>query len=366
MARDRAAACHAGSAGAGRTLLVTGGAGFIGSHTCVELLSEGHKVIVADNYSNSSPGAIEAIQEMTGQRLVAYRADLRDREALGSIFSRHPIDAVIHFAAKKAVGESAEIPVEYFDVNIGGTVNLIREMLEHGVHELVFSSSCSIYGDRYDRPISEDDEPGPTNPYARSKLICEQILADTCERHRELSVIALRYFNPVGAHPSGMLGEVPNGIPNNIMPYLLQVAAGKLPALQVFGNDYPTADGSGVRDYIHVMDVADAHRVAVGYLPGETGMRALNLGTGTGVSVLDLITAFQEACGVTIPYRITGRRPGDVATLIADPSRVFKEWGWQTTYDIRAMCTDAWRFQQRHPDGYTARPASAPTATRIS
>lgn len=339
-------------------VLVTGGAGFIGSHTCVELLRHGHDVVLADNYSNSSPAAITAVREVAGRSPVTYEADLRDYQALRRIFSRHSIDAVIHFAAKKAVRESVQIPVEYFDVNIGATTNLIRAMLEHGVHQLVFSSSCSIYGDQYDRPISEDDPSAPTNPYARSKLICEQILADITARYRHLSVIALRYFNPVGAHPSGLLGEVPLGIPSNVMPYLLQVATGKLAKLQVFGNDYPTVDGSGVRDYIHVMDVADAHRVALEHLPTHTGMRALNLGTGTGISVLELIATFQEECGVTIPYEIVGRQPGDVATLIADPSMIDKKWGWRTTRDIRAMCADAWRFQQHHPDGYKEAAAS--------
>jgi UDP-glucose 4-epimerase len=334
-------------------VLVTGGAGFIGSHTCVELLRQGHDVVVADDYSNSSPAAIAAVRDVAGRPPVTYRADLRDYEAVSRIFSAHPIEAVIHFAAKKSVRESVQIPIEYFDVNIGGTTNLIRAMLDHGVRQLVFSSSCSIYGDGYDRPISEDDPPAPTNPYARSKLVCEQMLADVCVRYQDFSVIALRYFNPVGAHPSGLLGEAPLGIPSNVMPYLLQVAMGKLARLQVFGSDYPTPDGSGVRDYIHVMDVADAHRIALERLPGRAGMQALNLGTGTGISVLELIATFESECGVTIPYEIVGRQPGDVAALIADPIRAGKEWGWRTTRDIRAMCADAWRFQQRHPDGYT-------------
>lgn len=340
------------------TVLLTGGAGFIGSHTCADLLQRGYEVVVADDYSNSSPEVIAAVQDLTGRAPVVYRADLRDREAVSDIFRRHHISSVIHFAAKKAVGESVLMPIEYYDVNLSVTINLIQAMREHGVWQLVFSSSCSIYGDCYDRPITEDDPPAPVNPYARSKLMCEQILADACARYPELSVISLRYFNPVGAHPSGLLGEVPRGIPTNVMPYLLQVALGKLEKLQVFGCDYATADGSGVRDYIHVMDVVEAHRVALEQLPDGTGLRAFNLGTGTGVSVLELITAFEQECGIQIRYEIASRRPGDVATLIADPGRAHKELGWRTTRDIRAMCADAWRFQQRHPHGYPKLPES--------
>lgn len=298
-------------------VLVTGGAGFIGSHTCVELLSRGHDVVVADNYTNSSPAALDSVRALAGRPVTAYELDVRDHQALGRVFASHPIEAVIHFAAKKAVGESMQIPLEYFDINLAGTTNLLRTMHARDVRKLVFSSSCSIYGDQYAEPITEADQPRPTNPYARLKLICEQILADACARYAELSMIALRYFNPVGGHPSGLLGEDPRGVPNNVMPYMMQVAVGRLEKLTVFGTDYDTPDGSGVRDYIHVMDVAEAHCVAV-------------------------------------PYEIAGRRPGDAASAIADPSRVDKEWGWRTRRDLRAMCADAWRFQSLHPQGYNA------------
>ncbi len=333
-------------------VLVTGGAGFIGSHTCVELIDRGHDVVVVDNYSNSSPAALAAVEGLAGGSLASYEVDLRDRPALSRVFDEHPIEAVIHFAAKKSVRESVQIPVDYFDVNISGTTNLIRAMLDHNVRQLVFSSSCSIYGDQYSDPITEDCPPSPTNPYARSKLMCEQILADTCARYHDLSVISLRYFNPAGGHPSGLLGEDPSGEPGNLMPYIMQVAVGRLSQLRVFGDDYATADGSCVRDYIHVLDVADAHCVALEHLADEPGLRALNLGTGVGVSVLQLLAAVREVCGVTVPYQIVGRQPGDVASLIADASRIDKDWGWRTTRDLQAMCRDAWRFQQRHPYGY--------------
>ena len=334
------------------TILVTGGAGFIGSHTCVELLERGYEVVVVDDFSNSSPVALGAVRRLAGRALAAHEVDLRDRLGLDRIFEQHPIRAVIHFAGKKAVRQSLQIPFEYFDVNIMGTTNLLRSMVEHDVRKLVFSSSCSIYGARYSKPIAEDALPEPTNPYARSKLICEQILADTCAIYDAFTIISLRYFNPVGAHPSGSLGECPQGLPNNVMPYMMQVAAGKLPELQVFGADYDTRDGSPVRDYIHVMDVAEAHCVAVEHLDDQPGMRVLNLGAGIGVSVLELVRTFEETCGIRVPYEIVGRRAGDVPTLIADTSRVEKEWDWRTTRDISAMCRDAWRFQQLNPDGY--------------
>ena len=335
-------------------VLVTGGAGFIGSHTCAELLARGHEVVVVDNYSNSSPAALAAIAGLAGRPVVAHELDMRDHHALDEVFARYPIDAVIHFAAKKAVGESMLIPLEYFDINLAGTTNLLRAMNEHGVHKLVFSSSCSIYGGQYAAPVTEEDPPAPTNPYARSKLICEQILADACRRYPEFSMIALRYFNPVGGHPSGKLGEDPHGVPNNVMPYMMQVAVGRLEKLTVFGTDYDTPDGSAVRDYIHVMDVAEAHCVAMERLTDANGLRTLNIGTGTGVSVLQLLATFQDVCGVIVRHEIAGRRAGDVGMLIADPSRVEKEWGWRTTRDLRAMCADAWRFQSLHPNGYAA------------
>jgi UDP-glucose 4-epimerase len=322
-------------------ILVTGGAGFIGSHTCLELLRRGYHVVVADDYSNSSPTALAAVREVSGLDLTAYEVDVRDQRALGQVFSEHHVDAVIHFAARKSVRESVDVPLDYYGTNVACTISLIETMLEHDVHRLVFSSSCSIYGDRYSRPIAEGDEPGPTNPYARSKLICEQILADACRAHPGLSVIALRYFNPIGAHPSGLVGEDPQGVPGNVLPFMMQV-----------GDDYDTLDGTGVRDYIHVMDVAEAHCVALDHIRTETGKQAFNLGTGCGVSVLQLLATFQEISGTSIPYQIVGRKRGDVATLIADPSRVEELWGWRTARDLPAMCRDAWRFQGLHPGGY--------------
>ncbi|WP_405860996.1 UDP-glucose 4-epimerase GalE [Streptomyces sp. NBC_00090] len=335
------------------TLLVTGAAGFIGSHTCVELLEHGHEIVLVDNYSNSSPEAVERIAKVAGRPPAAvYEADLLDRKALGKVFENHSFDAVIHFAAKKAVGESVDLPVEYYDTNVGGTTALLRAMRDHGVHRLVFSSSCSIYGDATKVPLTESDPARPTNPYAASKWMCEQVLSDVCRRLPEFSVLALRYFNPVGAHPSGLLGEAPYGVPNNVMPYIAQVAAGRLERLRIFGDDYPTPDGTGVRDYIHVMDVAEGHRVALDHLDDESGMRVLNLGTGRGTSVRELVTAFADISEAPIPYEITGRRPGDVAELVADPTAVEQAWGWSTTRDLTAMVEDAWRFQKLNPFGY--------------
>ncbi|WP_214370091.1 UDP-glucose 4-epimerase GalE [Pseudonocardia sp. H11422] len=334
------------------TVLVTGGAGFIGSHTCLELLEHDHDVVVIDNHSNSSPGALDRVRKLAGRPLPAYEVDIRDRDALGEVFAAHRIDAVIHFAAKKAVGESMQIPLSYYDTNVGGTATLLRVMQAHDVQQLVFSSSCSIYGEAEQLPLDEQSPANPTNPYARSKWICEQMMADACTRYPDLGIIALRYFNPVGAHPSGELGEDPSGVPNNLMPYMAQVAVGRLDEVAVFGADYPTPDGTCIRDYIHVVDVADGHRLAVEHLGDETGMRVLNLGTGVGVSVLELVTAFSAASGTPLPHRIAGRRPGDVAELVADPSRVEQAWGWRTTRDLTAMCADAWRFQQLNPAGY--------------
>lgn len=336
------------------SILVTGGAGFIGSHTCVELLKRGYDVVVADNYGNSSPAALDAVRNISGGNLIVHQADMRDKRALDELLTAHEVDAVIHFAAKKSVRESTRIPIEYYGNNLGSTMGLVAAMVRHGVRKLVFSGSCSIYGGRYSDPIAEDYAPGPTNPYARTKLMCEEILQDACERWPELAVISLRYFNPIGAHPSGLLGEDPKGIPGNVLPYMMQVAVGRLERLQVYGGDWETPDGTGVRDYIHVMDVAEAHCVAMEHLADEAGMRAFNLGAGAGVSVLELLATFQQVSGVTIPYEIIGRQPGDVATLIADPSRVEKAWGWRARHGLYSMCADAWRFQSRHPNGYVA------------
>ncbi|WP_225833529.1 UDP-glucose 4-epimerase GalE [Streptomyces sp. NK08204] len=335
------------------TVLVTGGAGFIGSHTCVELLDHGYEVVVVDNHVNSSPAALDRIAKTAGRPLAAaYQADVRDRQALGEVFAAHHVDAVIHFAAHKAVGESVALPVEYYDTNVGGTCALLSVMREHAVHRLVFSSSCSVYGDARTVPLTERSPVAPTNPYAHTKLLCEQILQDVCAHLTELKVLALRYFNPVGAHPGGLLGEDPRGVPGNLMPYVAQVAVGRRDRLSVFGDDYPTPDGTGVRDYIHVMDVAEGHRVALEHLDDDTGMRVFNLGTGTGTSVLQLVAAFQEASGRSVPYQVVDRRPGDVAALVADASAVAAAWGWTTTRDLTAMCRDAWRFQELNPHGY--------------
>jgi UDP-glucose 4-epimerase len=336
------------------SILVTGGAGFIGSHTCVELLRRGCDVIVADNYSNSSPAALDAVRRVSAGDLTAYEVDMRDPTALDAVFSAHDVDAVVHFAAYKSVRESIRMPLDYYSNNVGSTVGLLAAMVGHGVRNLVFSGSCSIYGGRYSGPISEDEATGPTNPYASTKLVCEQVLRDACQRWPELSIVSLRYFNPIGAHPSGALGEDPKGVPSNILPYMLQVAVGRRERLQVYGDDYETPDGSGVRDYIHVMDVAEAHCVALDHLDEEAGLRAFNLGTGSGVSVFELIASVEQASGVKIPYEIIDRQSGDVATLIADPSRIEKVWGWRTTRDLREMCDDAWRFQSLHPNGYAS------------
>jgi UDP-glucose 4-epimerase len=339
------------------TVLVTGGAGFIGSHTCVELLEHGYDVVVVDDFSNSSPHALARVEQAAGRPVTAfYEGDLRDASVLEWVFTHHDIDAVIHFAAKKAVGESVEIPLEYYEINVSATTGLLRAMLRHGVNKLVFSSSCSIYGQTETVPLDESEPAAPTNPYARSKWFCENILADAAERYPELTVVALRYFNPVGAHSSGLLGEDPQGVPNNVMPYMMQVAIGRRDELQIFGGDYATEDGTCVRDYIHVMDVADGHRVALENLrPGE-GMQIFNLGTGVGTSVLGLVEAFRDACEVTIPARIVGRRTGDVPKLVANPGKVAEAWGWKTQRDLHAMVRDAWEFQRRNPLGY-AEPA---------
>jgi UDP-glucose 4-epimerase len=337
------------------TVLVTGAAGFIGSHTAVELLQHGYDVVVVDNYSNSSPLALDRVSKITNRGFAGvYTGDIRDRRVFDGIFDDHAIDAVIHFAAKKAVGESTQIPLEYYDLNVGGTVSLLSSMRDAGVRDLVFSSSCSLYGLAKSVPLREDDPLGPVNPYARSKFMCEQILADTCERYPDFRVISLRYFNPIGAHESGLLGEDPLGVPNNVLPYMAQVAVGRLPHLTVFGDDYNTPDGTGVRDYIHVVDVADGHRVGLDHFGDAVGMQRYNLGTGVGTSVLELAAAFGAAAGQEIPIRITGRRPGDVDVLIADAGKVGAAWGWSTKRDLSDMVRDAWQFQKSNPLGYQA------------
>lgn len=336
------------------TLLVTGGAGFIGSHTCLELLEEGHDVVVVDDLSNSSPAALDRVTELTGRSLEFVQGDVRDRALLDRVFTQYPVDAVVHFAAKKAVGESVDLPLEYYENNLAGTVSLAAAMRDHGVGRMVFSSSCSIYGDAALVPISEDAPAAPTNPYARTKWMCEQVLRDACIRYPDWSVISLRYFNPAGAHPSGQLGEDPLGIPNNVLPYLMQVAIGQRPRLSVFGDDYPTPDGTGVRDYLHVLDLAEAHRIAHDRLDDAPGFRPYNLGSGIGSSVLELVDALRQISGREIPYEVVGRRPGDVAELVADPTRAAQDLGWKSSRGLREIVHDAWQFQLRNPHGYRA------------
>ncbi|WP_308406064.1 UDP-glucose 4-epimerase GalE [Streptomyces panaciradicis] len=353
--------------GAGRpwapsTVLVTGGAGFIGSHACVELLDHGYEVVVVDDYSNSAPQVFARAERIAGRFVGAvYELDVRDRRALSAVFDRHPVDAVVHFAALKGVSGSARRPVEYYDINVGGTTALLSAMHEHGVHRIVFSSSCWLYGDAGPGLLDENTPVRPGNPFAASKWLCEQILADVCRRLPEYTVLCLRYCNPAGAHPSGLLGEAPRGAPENMMPSLAQVAVGRRERLRVFGGDYPTPDGTAIRDYIHVMDTVEAHRVALDHLGDAPGMRVYNIGLGQGSSVLDVIAAFSEASGGEIPYELTDRRPGDVATLVANPAAVTRDWGWRPSRSLTDMCRDALRFQLVNPHGYAG---TAPVADR--
>ncbi|MEU0026609.1 UDP-glucose 4-epimerase GalE [Streptomyces sp. NPDC006335] len=334
------------------TVLVTGGAGFLGGHTCVELLDHGYEVIVVDNYSNSTPQALTRAERIAGRYFGAvYELDIRDQRALSAVFDRHALDAVVHCAGVRAVGASTRMPVEYYDVNVGGTTSLLRTMHEHGVHRLVYSSSCSVYGDAGPGPLDEATPARPTTPYAASKWACEQILADVCRRRPEYTVLSLRYSSPAGAHPSGLLGPEPLGDPHDLMPYLAQVAVGRRERLQVFGGDYPTPDGTAIRDYLHVMDTVEAHRVALDHLADSPGMHVYNLGVGRGSSVLEVVAAFADVCGRTIPYEIVPRRPGDVAELVADASAVARDWGWRPTHDLADMCQDVWRFEHLNPHG---------------
>ena len=331
------------------SVLVTGGAGYIGSHTVVELLNEGYEVIVLDNFSNSSPKALESIKKITGKDFKFYEADLLDRLAIKKIFDENKdIDSVIHFAGLKAVGESVQKPIMYYENNIGGTLILVDEMTKHGVKKIVFSSSATVYGDPASVPIREDFPRSTTNPYGSTKLMIENILTDVYTSDNEWSVILLRYFNPIGAHESGLIGEAPNGIPNNLMPYINQVALGKLDHLNVFGSDYPTHDGTGVRDYIHVVDLAKGHIKAIEKAESMTGVEAYNLGTGHGYSVLDIVKNFEKATGVKVKYELTDRRPGDIAECYADPTKAEKELGWKAEKGLEEMCKDSWRFTQNN------------------
>jgi len=335
------------------TVLVTGGAGYIGSHSCVELLGGGHDVVVVDNLCNSKVEALARVEEIAGRKLAGFhRADVRDRGALARVFAAHRVDAVIHFAALKAVGESVQNPLAYYDNNIGGLVALVAAMAAAGVFGLVFSSSATVYGDPASVPIREDFPTAPTNPYGWTKLMAEQVLRDVAAADPRWRVVLLRYFNPVGAHASGRIGEDPNGIPNNLMPFVSQVAVGRLPQLQVFGADYPTPDGTGVRDYIHVVDLAAGHVRAVERIAGLPGVTSLNLGTGRGYSVLEVARAFEKASGRAVPHRVVARRPGDIAACWADPTRAQAVLEWMPRFDLDAMCRDAWRWQSQNPDGY--------------
>lgn len=335
------------------TVLVTGGAGYIGSHTCVALLEAGHDVVVVDNLCNSKPAALERVEEISGRKLRRfYRADVRDVSTLMEVFAEHRVDAVIHFAALKAVGESVAQPLAYYENNLGGLFSLLKAMDGADVRRMVFSSSATVYGDPASVPIREDFPTAATNPYGRTKLMCEEVLRDLVAADARWNVALLRYFNPVGAHASGLIGEDPNGIPNNLMPYVSQVAVGRLKELQVFGGDYATPDGTGVRDYIHVVDLAAGHVAAVERIDSLPGVTCVNLGTGRGYSVLDVARAFERASGREVPYRIVARRPGDVAACWADAGLAHKVLGWQPRFDLDAMCRDAWRWQSQNPDGY--------------
>ena len=334
-------------------ILVTGGAGFIGSHTLIELIAAGHNPVVVDNLSNASPEAIHRVEKIVGQPIPFYEVDIRDREGLEKVFAQHTFDCCIHFAGLKAVGESVQKPWEYYENNIGGTLVLVDVMRKHGLKNIIFSSSATVYGAPETMPITEDCPKGTvTNPYGQTKSMLEQVLTDIQKADPQWNVVLLRYFNPIGAHKSGTIGEDPNGIPNNLMPYITQVAVGKLQQLGVFGNDYPTHDGTGVRDYIHVVDLAKGHVCALKAIENKCGLGIYNLGTGQGYSVLDLVQAFEKATGVKVPYVIKPRRSGDVAECWSDPSKAAKELGWKAQFGVEEMCADAWRWQKNNPNGY--------------
>ena len=335
-------------------ILVSGGAGYIGSHTCVELLAAGYDIVVADNYYNSCPEALARVKKIAGKDFRFVEADMTDKDAVEKIFAENEdIDCVIQFAAYKAVGESVSKPIEYYSNKLACTLNILDVMRRHNCHNIIFSSSATVYGDPASVPIREDfPVGGTTNPYGTTKVFTERILTDCCHADPELNVALLRYFNPIGAHPSGLIGEDPNGIPNNLVPYIAKVAVGKLEKVHVFGNDYPTPDGTGVRDYIHVVDLARGHVAAIKKLEQKPGLFICNLGTGHGYSVLDVINAFSKACGKEIPYVIDPRRPGDIAECWCDPSKAKRELGWEAQYGIEEMCAHSWNWQSHNPDGY--------------
>jgi len=334
------------------SVLVTGGAGFIGSHTVVELLNDGHDVVVVDNLSNSSRESLARVARICGRDVPLVQADLRDEAAISDLLARHRFDAAIHFAGLKAVGESVAQPLAYYDNNVGGSVTLLRCLADAGVKRLVFSSSATVYGDPEAVPIPETARTGATNPYGRSKLMIEQILGDVAASDASWAIGVLRYFNPVGAHPSGLIGEDPQGIPNNLMPFISQVAVGRRDRLNVFGGDWPTRDGTGVRDYIHVVDLARGHLAALRRLLDAGGIWTVNLGTGRGVSVLEMVRAFEAASDRPVPYRIVERRPGDIAECYADPTLAHRLLGWRAELGLPQMCADAWRWQSGNPNGY--------------
>ena len=336
------------------SILVSGGAGYIGSHTCVELIQAGYEIVVADNLSNSCEEAVRRVEEITGKRIPFVQAELCHEDEVEALFTQYPdIDSVIHFAGLKAVGESVAKPLEYYSNNLISTLYLLQAMRRHGVKNFVFSSSATVYGDPASVPIQEDfPTGGTTNPYGTSKLFQEKMLMDICAADPGLNVALLRYFNPIGAHESGRIGEDPNGIPNNLVPYIAQVAVGKLPELNVFGNDYPTPDGTGVRDYIHVVDLALGHVAALRKLEQNCGLFVCNLGTGNGYSVLEVLHAYEKACGKTLPYAIKPRRPGDIAKCYADPKKAREELGWEAKYGIEEMCASSYKWQSMNPNGY--------------
>lgn len=334
-------------------LLLTGGAGYIATHTIVELIRAGHSVVVADNFYNSRPEALKRVEEITGTKVPFYELDVCDQAKLREVFSRHHLNGVIHFAGLKAVGESVGIPLRYYRNNIDSTLSLCEVMQEFDVKRLVFSSSATVYGIPDRMPLIEDMPTGATSPYGWTKFMIEQILRDIAFANKDWSIVLLRYFNPVGAHESGRIGEDPSGIPNNLMPVITQVASGKLPMLQVYGTDYPTRDGTCIRDYIHVLDLARGHVKAMEYAQNHTGAEAINLGTGVGYSVLEILRSFQEVNGVQVPHKMTGRRPGDVPECYADPQKALKLLGWKAEKTLEDMCRDAWRWQRNNPKGYT-------------
>ena len=336
-------------------ILITGGCGYIGSHTCVELLDRNYDIVVLDNFYNSNPEALNRVKELTGKDFPFYECDIRDAAGLSAIFEKHDIDVVIHFAGLKAVGESVQKPLEYFDNNVNGTLVLCDVMRKYGCKKMVFSSSATVYGMNNPSPLDETMPVGAvTNPYGRTKFMIEGILEDICTSDPEWSVVLLRYFNPIGAHKSGRIGENPNGIPNNLMPYISQVAVGKREKLSVFGDDYDTPDGSGVRDYIHVVDLACGHVCAVDYARAHKGIEAVNLGTGNGISVLELVNTFEKVNGVPVPYVIAPRRDGDVATCYSNPAKAKDLLGWTAQFGVEDMCRDTWHWQSQNPNGYNA------------